>query len=67
MGWMTDLLVALLGLFLALDGVAHLLHYRYGETFSALVWHLESGHPLVRALVGAACLTLFTHLVFRVP
>jgi len=66
-GWLTDLVVAVLGLFLVLDGVAHLSRYRYGETFSALIWYCEHRWPWVHLIVGVLLVVLFTHLEFRVP
>lgn len=65
MGWLTDLLVALLGLFLVLDGVAHLTHYRYGETFSAFCWHLEDRWPWMRAVFGVLIAVLWLHIVLH--
>jgi hypothetical protein len=63
-GPLTAVLIGLLGLFLGLDGVAHLTHYAYGETFSAWVWSL----PLwIKPLIGLAVAVLFTHLMFRKP
>ena len=78
-GPLTWITVALLGVALwclvgfgIADGIAHLTHYRYGETFSALTWWLEERHPLLKGAVAAACLAgaagfvaLFCHLVLR--
>lgn len=66
-GWLTALLVALLVVFGVGDTAARLTKYRHGETFSAFVWELERKVPAVRVLVGGACLTLFSHLVFHMP
>lgn len=67
MGWLTDLLVALLGLFLVLDGVAHVTRYKYGETFSALCWYLEHKYPWMHIVLGLLIVVLFTHIEWRVP
>lgn len=67
MGPMTYALVGLLATFLGLDGVAHFTKYKYGETFSALVWATEKKYPPTRVGFAIATLILFTHLVFHVP
>lgn len=66
-GPLTWLLVGLLAVFGVLDAFAHTSNYRYGETFSALVKHLEKGRPLVRAGVAGLIVVLFTHLVLGTP
>lgn len=66
-GWLTAALIAVLVVFGIGDAAAHLTKYRHGETFSAFIWALEEKVPAVRVLVGGACLTLFTHLVFHLP
>jgi hypothetical protein len=67
MGPLTAVLVGLLSLFLAGDGAAHWTHYRYGETFSALIWYLERRFPIFHLIVGLLVAVLFTHLEFRIP
>lgn len=49
------------------DAVAHFTHYRYGETASAWIWHEEHRFPVLRPVIGAALIVLFSHLLFQFP
>lgn len=66
-GPLTYVTIVLLALFGLVDYTAHATHYENGETFSRFVQNLERRIPWLRALVGALCLLLFTHLTFELP